>query len=209
MALPRLDELSRLTGAPLEDVALAIAAEFKPVRVAEAQARLDALARPLGQLATGRPEVRATALVEAVRSAGYATEGDEHPRSLMFDDVLATHGGHPLALAIVHVAVARRAGFALFPVGNERAVLLADRATDPPLVIDPVPDGGSVSVPLHWLCPHLVALRMIEAIGCRYMRRGDLANGIRAAELRTMLPLNSEARERHAVALRSLRARLN
>ena len=49
---------------------------------------------------------------------------------------------------------------------------------------------------------------LINAIGARYMMRGDLARAIRAAELRLRLPLADDARDRHAAELTSLRALL-
>jgi hypothetical protein len=62
---------------------------------------------------------------------------------------------------------------------------------------------------MRWLCPHLVGLRLIDAIGVRYMNHGDLGSAIRAAELRLLLPLHPRLREHHVLALRKLRARLN
>ena len=50
---------------------------------------------------------------------------------------------------------------------------------------------------------------MIDELGKRYMNRGDLANPIRLAELRLLLPLHPRLRRGHELALRRLRSRLN
>ena len=206
---PRLAKLAALAGAPLEEIALAIAAEFRPVDADRARAQLDLLASTVDPAVVGDPERRAEELIDALNErAGFTVEGDGQPHSLMLDEVLARRGGHPLALAIVYAAVAARAGFALHPVGIERVVLLGDPQPTPPLAIDPAP-GQAVPAEMRWLCPHLVGLRMIDAIGIRYMNRGNLAAAIRAAELRLLLPLHPRLREHHLLALRKLRARLN
>lgn len=127
----------------------------------------------------------------------------------MLDDVLALRGGHPLALAIVYAAVAARTGVDLYPVGDERVILLGDPEAQPPLAIDPAPGGHRLPAEMRWLCPHLVALRLLDAIGIRFMNRGDLTGAIRAAELRLLLPLHPRLRKSHVLALRKLQARLN
>lgn len=206
---PRLRDLAALAGAPLEEIALAIAAEFKPVDAIRARARLDLLASTVDPQAIADPARRAEELIGALNGrAGFAVEGDEHAHSLMIDEVLARRGGHPLVLAIIYAAVAARAGFPLYPVGTERVVLLGDPEPAPPLVIDPAPDS-SPPPEMRWLCPHVVGLRLIDAIGVRYMNRGNLGAAIRAAELRLLLPLHPRLREHHLLALRKLRARLN
>lgn len=206
---PRLSELAAFAGAPLEEIALAIAAEFRPVDAPRARAQLDLLASTVDPHTLADPDRRAEALIDALGGrAGFAVEAEEHPHSLMLDEVLALRGGHPLALAIVYAAVAARAGFTLYPVGTDRTVLLGDPESTPPLAIDPAP-GGPVPTEMRWLCPHVVGLRVIDAIGVRYMNRGNLSAAIRAAELRLLLPLHPRLREHHELALRKLLARLN
>src|SRR5688572_18871579 len=157
---PRLEKLAALAGAPLEEIALAIAAEFRPVDADRARARLDLLASTVDPEVVGDPQRRAEELIDALDGrAGFKIAGDEHPHSLMLDEVLALRGGHPLALAIVYAAVAARAGFPLHPVGTERVVLLGDPQATPPIAIDPAP-GQPVPAEMRWLCPHLVGLRM-------------------------------------------------
>jgi hypothetical protein len=208
--VPSFAELARDEEAPLEDIALEIAAEFTPVAAGAARLDLDRLASGTRYIAELDPTERARLFVEVLaRGDGFTSDGDRDPSSLMLDRVLERRVGHPLALAVVYAAVARRAGFELHPIGNESVCMLGDPQADPPVAIDPVPQGRPLPRPARWLCPHLVALMLINAIGTRYMGRGDLGPAIRAAELRLLLPLSREARERHRQELASLRALLN
>lgn len=194
----------------MEEIALAIAAEFKSVDAARARQRLDVLASRLDPDKLGDPELRAQDLIDKLSVvAGFAVEGDDHPGSLMIDDVLALRGGHPLALAIVYAAVAARAGITLHPVGDQRIVMLGDPESDPPLAIDPAPGGRGMPAEMQWLCPHLVGLRLLDELGKRYTNRGDLGSSIRVAELRLLLPLHPRLRRGHELGLRRLRSRLN
>ena len=205
-----LKDFAEMTSAPIEDVALAIASEFRVVDVAGAHANLDRLAEGLGGLGERPPEDRAQGLLEGLTDArGLAATTCACPDSLMLDQVLDLGRGHPLALCIVHVAVARRLGFELHVVGAERVAMVADPGTRPPLLIDPVPGGRRLPQAMSWLCPHVVGATMLGLLSERYERRGSLAEAIRAAELRRIFPLAAENRSRHDTELRSLRARLN
>lgn len=63
---------------------------------------------------------------------------------------------------------------------------------------------------LGWICPHVVALMLIDALAGLYDERGDIPRGIRTAVLRLKLPLDPSARERHEIQLRrGARAKLN
>ena len=210
MSAPRLESLVRLTGVPLEEIALAIAGELGSVHAERARAQLDLLASGFDRRALADPEQRAAELLDLLGTrAGFSVEGDLQPASLMLDVVLEFRAGHPLALAIVFAAVARRAGFELYPVGDRRVLLLGDPRPEPAIAIDPVPGGRRPPAQMHWLCPHLVALRLLETLRGRYVNRGDLPRAIRASELAELLPLNAATRERNAIALAALRARLN
>jgi hypothetical protein len=208
--VPSFGDLARIEAAPLEDLALAVAAEFEPVDDDAARARLDHLATGARDVTGLEPTARARALVDALGDrAGFVRDDGRDPAAGMLDRVLERRRGHPVALAVVYVAVARRAGFELRAVGNRSACLIGDPHADPPVAIDPAPCGGRPSEDLHWICPHLMTLRVINVIGARYIARGDLARGIRAAELRLQLPLEERSRDRHRTELNSLRALLN
>jgi Transglutaminase-like superfamily len=178
--------------------------------VAENRARagLDRLAAHADGIAKLEPMQRAQALVDLLaKRERFACDRERDPSSLLLDRVVEGRRGHPLALAVVYAAVARRAGVELNPI--ESVCMLGNPSADPPLAIDPAPRSRPPPRPARWLCPHIVALMLINAIGTRYLMRGDLARAIRAAELRLRLPLAGDARDRHAKDLASLRALLN
>jgi regulator of sirC expression with transglutaminase-like and TPR domain len=127
----------------------------------------------------------------------------------MLDRVVDRRSGHPYALAVVYAAIGARCGIDLYAVGAGPDLLLADRGARRTVLVDPVPGGRKLGGDPRWLCPHLVALLLVEELGARFGERGDLTRAIRAAELRLQLPLDPRARERHELELRSLRARLN
>lgn len=88
-----LEDVVRTAGAELEDVALAIAAEFSTVDAA-AHARLDVLARSLGGIAELDPEARPEALVDELdRRQGFECTWRGGPESLLLDRVLEEDGG--------------------------------------------------------------------------------------------------------------------
>jgi hypothetical protein len=62
---------------------------------------------------------------------------------------------------------------------------------------------------IHWLCPHVVAALVLEALATRYFERGELPTAVRALELATELPLGAPIRTRVRTRLTGLRARLN
>ena len=103
---------------------------------------------------------------------------------------------HPLALAIIYAAVARRLGFELVTVGIDRLAILADPSSTPTVVFDP---SGRMRQPpsaIRWLCPHVVGAMMLEALATRYFERGDLQTSIHALELAMALPLGAPVRTR-------------
>ena len=207
---PRFAEIVKLTGVPLEQVALAMAGEFRRVDASEALIRLDLIASELGDLAGLSATTRAQSLVEFLDCrVGFTARPDRDPDALMLDRVIEERAGHPLALAIIHAAVARRCGVQLFPVGCGSKLVLADRGEERTVIIDPVPGGRRLEGELGWVCPHVVAKMLLDATAIRHRERGDIARAIRAAELRLQLPLDPRARERHELELRRLRATLN
>ena len=77
------------------------------------------------------------------------------------------------------------------------------------MIVDPVPGGRRLDGELGWVCPHVVAKMLLDAIATRHRERGDIARATRAAELRLQLPLDPRAGDRHGLELRRLRATLN
>lgn len=191
-------------------MAIAIAGEFGAIDAEAVRTRLDRLASGLSPLAGFEPERRARILIARLGGGEGLDRGREtRPESLMIDRVLALRRGHPLSLVIVYAAVARRAGFDLHPIGNERVVLLADNSASPPLAVDPVPGGRRVPGELRWLCPHVVGALMLGALAVRWRQAGELRLALRALELRLMFPLAPGLRVGHEHELRALQALLN
>jgi len=196
--------------APLDEMALTIAGAFRPVNAGRARARLDLLGQALARRRLDDPTTRAQALVETMTAhAGFAVDDRGDAEALMLDRVLTRSTGHPLSLAIVYAAVAKRAGFDLHVIGARETFLLGDPESDPPLAIDPIPGGRVVRDRLWWLCPHMVGLRLLDEISERYARHGDLRAAILAAELRLLLPVDAGLHRHHELELTKLRAQLN
>ncbi len=179
--------------APIEEVALAIAGDLDPgVDVGAQLARIDALASPLGAHATLEALAQhATGTLELRLAEDY-----DDPRATLLPDVIATREGTPVALAILLVAIARRAGLVLEPIAFPGHFLL--RARDADVFVDP----ADPSRPLPRAA--LVDLAMREA--------GDTKNeaeqrlepvGPRATAVRVLVNLQRAYRMRvdHARAL--------
>ena len=144
-----------------------------------------------------------------------AEEEYDHPDHSMLDLVLERRRGLPIALSVVYVETARRAGIALdgvglsghYVVGQFRAGVRADPAGP---VQRRAPDRRRRTRPR---CgrgrAHETALRMLNNLVGSYTRRNDLGRAIRAAEMRLELSLEPDLREALAAELRGLRARLN
>lgn len=147
---------------------------------------------------------------------GFTGDREEYddPANSMLDLVLERRTGLPIALAVVYVEVARRAGIALAGVGLPGHFVVAHVGASPPIVLDPFGDGRVVTEEVKaahvrpW-SSHEIGLRMLTNLVRSYVVRGDLGRAIRAAELRLALPVDDAGRESLVGELRGLRARLN
>lgn len=206
---------------PLDALALALAAEFADVDAAAATARLDVLGREYGEMlgATGpvpREQARALAILLGDRHgfAGDSAHYDD-PRNSMLDRVLERHRGLPILLSVVYAEVARRAGVPVAGVGLPGHFVVAHFGADPALLFDPF--GGGVPIQAAPAAAQLVrpwtaketAMRMLNNLVASYERRGQVPLGLRAAELRLLLPADPELRELLERELEMIRARLN
>jgi regulator of sirC expression with transglutaminase-like and TPR domain len=145
--------------------------------------------------------------------AGDRVEYD-HPHNSMLDLVLERRRGLPIALSVVYVEAARRAGIELAGVGLPGHFVAGHFGVDPPLLLDPfgggtrfAADGGPGTV-RPW-GRHETVLRMLNNLVASYRQRGDLARAIRAAELRLALRLDDRVRGSAMLELQMLRASLN
>lgn len=220
--MPPDPDFARLAGAPdppIEELALAMAAELRDTDRAAARSRLDELGEQLASLASGGgAEVEAWACAELLGGHhGLAGDREEYdnPDNSMLDLVLERRRGLPIALSVVYVAAARRAGIEqLAGVGLPGHFVVAHFGASPPLVLDPFSGGVRVEVQAParivrpW-SPHETALRMLNNLVAAYTRRARLGDAIVAARLRLALPVPDAERVRLEEELVALSARLN
>lgn len=205
---------------PVEELALGLAAAFVPVQAAGVREHLDALGDEVrDQLRAGRTPARELAALEDVVGRRHGFAGDQreydHPDNSMLPRVLERRRGLPITLSVVYIAVARRARIPLVGVGLP-GHFVAGRFDPEPTLIDPFGGGGRIEVPsdvpaamVRATSPQDTALRMLNNLVASYTRRGMVAQAIRAAELRLLLPVEGPALEHLRMDLRRLRARLN
>ncbi len=214
--MPPFALLAADPAAQLDALALALAAELRSVQAAAVLARLDDLAAEVREVAdaTGG-ELAALSFVLGERH-GFAGAEEEydHPDHSMLDLVVERRRGLPIALSVVYVETARRAGIALDGVGLSGHYVVGQfRAGCAPVLLDPFGGGGPVDAAnpaeVRPWAPHETVLRMLNNLVGSYTRRNDLGRAIRAAEMRLELSLQPELREGLAAELRGLRARLN
>jgi hypothetical protein len=219
--LPSFETLARRPDAHLDELALAMAAEFGAVDAAAALAQLDALGAELHRLVAsagdGTPAAEAAACAEllGVRH-GFAGDRERYddPRNSMLDRVLERRRGLPILLSAVYVEVARRADVEIAGVGLPGHYVVGHFGADPPLLLDPFAGGEALEVrtgdPLvrPW-SPQETAMRMLNNLVGSFQRRGDIGAAIRAGELRVALPAEETLTESLKADLRALQARLN
>jgi regulator of sirC expression with transglutaminase-like and TPR domain len=217
---PSFTELARRPDAAIDELALALAAEFRTVDAAAALADLDALGGELRGLVSrgdGTLEWEVAACAELLGGRhGFAGDREHYddPQNSMLDVVLARRRGLPIVLSVVYVAVARRAGVRLAGVGLPGHYVVGHFGAEPPVLIDPFAGGEMVEVrhpdPLvrPWT-PHETAMRMLNNLVGSFQRRGDIGAAIRAAELRMALPAEETLAESLRADLRAMQARLN
>jgi len=220
MAPDAFAELACEPDPPVEELALRLAAEFKPVDPASVRDRLDALAAEVEEELT-RLDPDPVCALGAVIGVRHGFSGDareyDHPDNSMLPTVLERRRGLPITLSVLYVAVARRAGIPLRGVGLP-GHFVAGHFPAPggrPELLDPFHSGVRIAVPdlpqalLRPWGPHETVVRMINNLVASYSKRGALAEAIHAAELRLLLPLEPADLDRCSVEARALRARLN
>ena len=203
---------------PVDELALALAAEFRDIDDADVRAQLDELGEEVGLDRAGRygPHAGLDALRE-VLGVRHGFCGDrrryDHPNNSMLDVVLERRRGLPIALSVVYVAVARRAGIALHGVGLPGHFVVGDFDMGTPLLLDPFDGGAELAIEsprdVRPWGAHETALRMLNNLVGSFDRRADLMRTIKAAELRLELPLDHRLAETLGIELGALRARLN
>lgn len=202
---------------PLDELTLALTAEFKPVEPAAVFAYLDLLGAEVADVAArqARTAAEQAGAIAGVLHGVHRFEGDtdryDDPRNSMLDLVLERRRGLPILLSVVYVEVGRRAGLPLVGVGLPGHFVVGHFATEPPLLLDPFTGGAPVTteaVVRPW-GPHETAVRMLNNLVGSFQKRGDLARALHAAELRLRLPMEGGLREELEQELKRLKATLN
>jgi hypothetical protein len=195
------------------NLALALAAEFVPVRLARADRALDELAARLFGARDGGPVDQLHALARLAGAHLEAVVLSTAIDDLLFNRVAPDGAGHPLLLAVACSEAARRAGLPVGIVAGADGAFVAHRELAEPLLVDPargaLRDARTLRSPVSWQCCHQVAARILNRIGERAERVGHLCWALRAAELRLALPFEAPTRDRLEADLRRIRARLN
>ncbi|MFN2556170.1 MAG: SirB1 family protein [Nitriliruptorales bacterium] len=221
----RLARIVREPGCDLAEAALLCCVEIEPDLDVDAELlRLDAFAD--GLRATGHMpgEARADAEALAAHLAGnLGFDGDREryhdPRNGLLTAVLDRKRGLPIALAIVYVSVARRAGIAAFGINTPGHFLVGvtsqRRATGAtvvhPVVVDPfhggtllteaqvserlqAVTGGTGHVSPSMLrpapCP-VVVRRLLDNLTRDFLGQGDVEDALWTVELKLLLPESS------------------
>ena len=147
----RVREVARRPDARLDELALAMAAEFRPVEAAAALAALDALGAELRELVAvatggrgrGARVRRAPRRPARLRGRPRALR---RPDNSMLDRVLVRRRGLPILLWVVYWRVARRAGVALSGVGLPGHYVVGHFGAERPLLLDPFAGGEPLDV---------------------------------------------------------------
>lgn len=199
----------------LDQLGLALTAEFRPTDSELALARLDDLAGELADRIGGHAPRDVLACRDLLdRAAGFRATQRFAPDCLMLDAVLEQATGHPLLLAMVYAEVGRRAGIELRPVGAGSGYLVACIGHEEIVMLDPGERGRIVPADaaparMRWLCAHEVGFAVLGELVDAYAMAGDLTRARHAATLRLSLPLDGPTRARVEREVRSLDARLN
>ena len=216
MPIASFEDLAAVSDPPLDELALALAAEFRAVDADAALAHLDELGEEVaGAGADGDALAALTAVLG--RRHGFAGERERYddPGNSMLDVVLQRRAGLPILLSVLYVEVGRRAGLALAGVGLPGHYVVGRFAPPPPVLLDPFAGGTALDVAdfdvehVRPWGPHETALRMLNNLVGSFTRRQDLGRAIRAAELRLLLPVHDALAAELGAELRALRARLN
>ncbi|MDO8189189.1 hypothetical protein Q5424_22810 [Conexibacter sp. JD483] len=201
-------------------LAVALGAEFESLRAASLDAALAPLVAELAPHAAADPAAQLLA-AETAFSQHLRTEAREH-RDLGVGDLLphqvAERGrGHELAVMLVALEAARRAGIELGIVACEEAIYIAHPQLDAPVLLAAEPEQPWALVDarelaeqeLEWQCAHEAVALLLGLILERTHETGHLAHELLAAELWLALPLDDDEQERAQTRLASVRARLN
>jgi hypothetical protein len=150
---------------PRADLAVSLAWELSDLDGHQLECGLDVLAAATLTDLPADPAARLTALGEPVTAGALRPSAHGGVRDLLIGDVVADGRGHPVALAVVLVEVARRAGIDVGIVAGGADHYLADQHSDEPWLLDPatghVIDATALDAELTWRCAHQVVAALL------------------------------------------------
>lgn len=187
---PNFRQLAPKSNAPLDQLLLALAAEFKPIDHQAALESLDELARPLFGVAALPAEEAVKELIEVLaHQAGLRVE-DHTPESLLLDQVLQRREGHPALLAAIYLEVARRAGVTSVLVSCRRDWYVGFEGPGELLLLAPAPydDLTQCGTQLRRRCAHELCHAVLRELAVGLRSQGQEEEAAEAVGLRTMLP---------------------
>lgn len=209
----RLATVVRRRDCDLAEAALLCCLEVEPETGVEVELlRLDALADGMltRGFARGGPDRDAAALADYLGATlgfdGTEVRGD--PGDGLLTRVLDRRRGHPTALTIVYVAVARRLGLPAFPVRLPGAVVTGVGTGPATVVLDPAARGavldddalerrvraatagrlGFRRAMLRPADPATVIRRLLDDLTDDFTRAGDAEDALWTVELKQLLP---------------------
>jgi hypothetical protein len=142
---------------PHADLAVSLAWELSDLDGHQLECGLDVLAAATLTDLPADPAARLTALGEPVTAGALRPRAHGGVRDLLIGDVVADGRGHPVALAVVLVEVARRAGIDVGIVAGDADHYLADQHSDEPWLLDPATGHVIDAMEFPRFCGHLMA----------------------------------------------------
>lgn len=187
-------EFARLSGrrhAPVDQLLIALAAEFGPVDRQFAQERLDDLGRRLFGMAALDAEPAARRLIAVLAGEAGLVPGPAEPAAFLLDRVLASGRGHPALLAAVYLEAARRAGTGLVLVSGGDDWYVGFEQPDDLVLVASVPFAtpARVTGPLRRCCGHELAHSVLGELAPCYDALGHKGQAAHARRLRRLLPI--------------------
>lgn len=182
------------------DLLLALAAEFASVDEPAFSDELDGLAARLLPVHDHPPIAQMLVLRTALRPFRATSAARGGRSALLVHRVLERRAGDPSLLVCLGAEMGRRAGIAVGVIGDGHGRhLLAHRAMDEPVALDPVADRPVAHVDepgrYSWRCAHQVAFVVLGRIaGHALLATGERHIAERATRLRMTLPIDHATR---------------
>lgn len=198
---------------PLDQLHLALAAEFAPVDAVAVDEALDDLAAALAGAAHDDPATQLALVAREVASQLRLDRDAGGLADLLLPTVLERRAGHPLTLAVIVAGAARRAGIPFGVVASSGGAWAAHGRMRGGRVVDPAGglcvEPGACGDDLGWQCAHQSTARVLDRVLQRAERLHRVDWAVRAAQLRLALPYPTDVLERLERDRRRVVARLN